>query len=127
MAYPKQFLTITNFELAFTRVIRGQNKEYKTFFRHLYPSYQLALRENLKDLIENIRRGRYSATRAQCVFQPKKSGVLRPLRLLGLEDQIVYQAIANVIAVAFRPVQDKFALKKFLRGRSADLAELIVA
>jgi hypothetical protein len=112
VAYPKQFIALSNFELAFTRIVQGQNKEYKNFFRHLFSSYQLGLRDSLEDLIDRIRRGQYKPADATCVFKPKRSGVLRPLRLLNLEDQIVYQAIANVIATAFRPVQDKFALKR---------------
>jgi hypothetical protein len=112
MAFPHNFISMVNFDLAFTRVVRGQNKEYKNLFRHLYPSYQLGLRENLQDLISDIKAGRYEASPATVVFQPKKSGILRPLRLLTLQDQIVYQAIANVIAVAFKPEQDKHAGKR---------------
>jgi hypothetical protein len=109
MAYPRRFISTGNFDLAFTRVVRGQNKEYKTLFRHLYPSYRLGLGENLQDLIADIKTGRYEPSPATVVFQPKQSGILRPLRLLTLQDQIVYQAIANVIAVAFKPEQDKHA------------------
>lgn len=112
MAFPHNFISMANFELAFTRVVRGQNKEYKNLFRHLFPSYQLGLRENLQDLISDIKTGRYQPSPATVVFQPKKSGILRPLRLLTLQDQIVYQAIANVIAIAFKPEQDKHAGKR---------------
>lgn len=112
MTFPHRFTSIANFELAFTRIVRGQNKEYKTFFRHLYPSYQLSLRDNLEDLVDDIKRGRYEPSSATCIYQPKKSGVLRPLRLLTLQDQIVYQAIANVIAIAYQPIQDKLAFKR---------------
>jgi hypothetical protein len=112
MAYPHSFISMANLDLAFTRVVRGQNKEYKKLFRHLYQSYQLGLQENLQDLINDIKLGRYEPSPATVVFQPKKSGILRPLRLLTLQDQIVYQAIANVIAVAFKPEQDKHAGKR---------------
>src|ERR1035438_3018065 len=99
MAFPHSFISMANFELAFTRVVRGQNKEYKNLFRHLYPSYQLGLHDNLQDLIDDIKHGHYKPSPATVVFQPKKSGILRPLRLLTLQDQIVYQAIANVIEI----------------------------
>lgn len=112
MAYPHSFISVGNFELAFARIVRGQNKEYKNLFRHLYSSYQLGLRENLLHLINDIKAGRYQPSPATVVFQPKKSGILRPLRLLTLQDQIVYQAIANVIAVAFKTEQDKHAGKR---------------
>jgi hypothetical protein len=112
MAYPHGFISMANFKLAFTRVVRGQNKEYKNLFRHLYPSYQLGLQENLQDLINDIKSGRYQPSPATVVFQPKKTGILRPLRLLTLQDQIVYQAIANGFAVA--PADDFGAIESAL-------------
>src|ERR1700730_2811336 len=112
MASRQQFASLSNFTLAFQRVVRGQNREYKAFFRHLFPSYQIALKENLEDLLEDVRRGSYRPSPATCIFQPKKSGILRPLRLLALQDQIVYQAIANVLANAFRRDQEEHGLRK---------------
>ena len=110
MALPTKFTNLANFELAFERLVRGQNRDYKAFTRHLYSSYQLSRRENLEDLINDIKAGRYQPSAATSVYQPKKSGVLRPLRILTLQDQIVYQALANVIADAFRADQQKHAL-----------------
>jgi hypothetical protein len=112
VSYSRSFISLLNFELAFKRVVRGQNKEYKNLFRHLYPSYQLGLSDNLEDLIDDIKRGHYEPSAAPPVYLPKKNGILRPLRLLKLQDQIVYQAIANVIARAFKPEQDKHAQKR---------------
>lgn len=110
MPLPNRFLALRNFELAFNRLIRGQNRDYKSFFRHLYPSYQLALRENLEDMIDDLKTGKYRPSPATSIYQPKKSGILRPLRLLNLQDQIVYQALANIIAEAFHSLQSKNAL-----------------
>ena len=112
MALPRPFLSYGNFELAFTRLVRSGNKEYKQFYRYLFPSYNLALRENLTDLIEDIKRGSYKPDPVTIIFQPKKSGVLRPLTLLSLRDLIVYQALGNFLAEAFEETQDKFALKR---------------
>jgi hypothetical protein len=112
MDLPRDFLRYDNFELAFTRVVRGGNEEYKTFYRHLFPSFNLALRENLKDLIEELRRGTFEPERPTVVYQPKKSGILRPLTLLSLRDLIVYQAIVNRTAVSFADEQANYAFKK---------------
>lgn len=112
MGFSQRFISLSNFELAFERIVRGQNKDYKAFFQHLFPSYQVGLKDNLKDLISDIKRGRYDPSPSSVVFQPKKTGILRPLRLLTLQDQVVYQAVANVIAMAFKPEQDKYALKR---------------
>jgi hypothetical protein len=111
-SYPREFLRITNFELAFTRIVRGGNKEYKQFYRHLFPSYGLALQQNLQALVDQLKTGTYTAKPPTVVYQPKKSGILRPLTLLSLEDLIVYQSIANVVASKFESDQGKYALKK---------------
>jgi hypothetical protein len=46
------------------------------------------------------------------VYVPKASGVLRPLTLLCIADQIVYQALVNVIASLFQADQAKLADKR---------------
>jgi hypothetical protein len=112
MAYPKTFLSLDNFRLAFARVVRGTNKDYKAYYRHLFPSYDLGLEENLKDLTDDIRRGRYQASHGVVVYQPKKSGILRPLTLLTLQDLIVYQALMNHVAARFENDQAVYALKR---------------
>lgn len=112
MGYPRKFTKYRNFEIAFLQIARGGNKEYKKFYRHLFPSYNLALKENLDDLIQDIRKGTFEPTTPALVFLPKKSGILRPISLLSLHDLIVYQAIVNVIADKFKEEQNKYALKK---------------
>ncbi len=112
MAYPRQFLSRSNFIIAFERIVRGGNKEYKQFYRHLYPSYNLSLQENLDDLIHDIKSGTYKPSKPTIVFQPKKTLILRPLALLSLTDLIVYQAIINYIANKFESEQTKYAFSR---------------
>jgi RNA-directed DNA polymerase len=112
MSLPSSFLNIANFTLAFQRIVRGGNNEYKQFYRHLFTSYDLALEENLRDVIDDIKRGTYEPQHPNVVYQPKKSGVLRPLAILSLRDLIVYQAIVNRIAAAFEKDQHKHGLKR---------------
>lgn len=123
MALPREFLSYNNFELAFLRIVRGSNKVYKQFYRYSFQSYNLALEQNLKDLIQDVKTGVYEASKTTVVFQPKKSGVLRPLTLLAFRDLIVYQALVNIIATKFESVQKQYALKKsfgnFYAGRSS--------
>ena len=112
MAFPKTFLSRDNFRLAFTRVVRGANKDYKAYYRHLFPSYDLGLEDNLNDLLDDIRRGRYFARHGVVVHQPKRNGILRPLTLLSLQDVIVYQALMNYVAAQFEKDQLAYALKR---------------
>jgi hypothetical protein len=55
--YPKEFLSYRNFQLAWERIRRGLNVQYKRFFSHLYPSYQFAHPAILTDLMANLRSG----------------------------------------------------------------------
>ena len=45
---------------------------------------------------------RYQVTHASKVLIPKQSGLLRPITLLTVEDQIVYQSCVNLIADALK-------------------------
>lgn len=112
MGYPAAFLNRDNFALAFHRVVRGGNKDYKNFYRHLFPSFNLALEENLADLVNDIKIGRFQPSDPEVIYQPKKTGVLRPLALLTLRDLVLYQAILNVVAPAFQREQEKHAFKQ---------------
>ncbi len=112
MAYPTKFLNLANFELAFTRVANAGNFAYKLFYRHLIGSYQLGRRENLLDLIEDVREGTYQPGSPLVVYLPKESGVLRPITILSLNDLILYQAIMNYVALKMATSQRKYALAK---------------
>lgn len=112
MSLPRAFLNRANFERAFNRIVRGMNRDYKQFYRHLFQSYKLSLRYNIDDLIKDIKKGLYSPSQPTIVFLPKKSGILRPLTLLQFRDLIVYQAIVNVIADQMESLQQQYAYTK---------------
>lgn len=76
---------------------------YKNFFRSLYSNYSVADTARLSDLRNRLTRGVYEPADACKVFQPKPSGLLRPLTLLTVEDQVVYQAMINVVADRLHP------------------------
>jgi hypothetical protein len=70
------------------------------------------LNEYNKELIASIAQGSYRPASSTLVFQPKASGILRPLTLLSFRDLVVYQAIVNVIADKMKPEQDQYANTK---------------
>lgn len=72
--------------------------QYKNYFRDVYTAYAISLDKNLEDLNKRLMAGTYHPSKPVKVYYPKKSGVLRPFTLLAIEDQIVYQAFANIIA-----------------------------
>src|SRR5258708_2972037 len=112
MRLPSKFLSYQNFALAYARIVRGSNKDYKRFYKHQFPSYGLSYKENLLEIIDEIKLGTYEPNAPEVVFQPKKSGILRPITVLSLRDLIVYQAFANYIADKFQSTQEKYALKR---------------
>ncbi len=71
---------------------------YKSYFRDSYDAFAIASDTHLKWIRAEGLKDRYEVSHASKVLLPKPSGVLRPITLLKVEDQIVYQAIVNLIA-----------------------------
>ena len=86
-----------NLELAWRRITTGRNLQYKRIYRPLYYAYEVAHKENLKYLHERLL-GNWKPNSPDRIYIPKPSGLQRPLTLLGIEDQIVFQAVANAFA-----------------------------
>ncbi len=59
--------------------------------------YGKKLEENLSDLHERVKSGRYRATPSKRVWIPKADGSKRPIGILCLEDKIVQQAVTTVL------------------------------
>jgi hypothetical protein len=114
MALPHEFLDLANFQLAWERVLRGSNTQYKRFYAHLFPSYNIASDAYLQDLVSRIRQGHYQPTKALTVYIPKPTRILRPITLLSLNDQVLYQAIANYIANRFfKSLRPQYGVRAF--------------
>jgi len=87
-----------NLELAWRRLNTASNLQYKRFFRGLYYAYEIAVEGNLKDLQTRLRGGSYIPSPATRIYLPKPSGLQRPITLLSIEDQVVWQGVANIFA-----------------------------
>ncbi|MEI7837598.1 MAG: RNA-directed DNA polymerase, partial [Planctomycetota bacterium] len=92
-----------NLRRAWRWVCSNPDARFKDHFRDLYTAYAIADDTLLADLQDRLKRQIYTPTQACKVFLPKPSGVLRPYTLLGVEDQIAYQAMVNVIAERLLP------------------------
>lgn len=110
--------TKKNLELAWRRITTGGNGQYKNLYRGLYHAYEIALRDNLKDLRQRLLGGAYQPSSPERMYVPKASGLHRPITLLCLEDQIVLQAFANLAAQrvykARAPLQSKVVFSNIL-------------
>lgn len=81
----------------------GSNAQFKNYFRHIYRTYSLSHEARLRDLRSRLVSHTYFRSPAMKVYVPKKSGILRPLTLLCVEDQIVYQSLVNIVATKLVP------------------------
>jgi retron-type reverse transcriptase len=76
---------------------------YKAFFRDSYAAFAISSDTALRQLMNDGISNRYVPNHASKVMVPKPSGTLRPLTLLTIEDQIVYQACVNTISDLLKP------------------------
>lgn len=94
---------LKNLRRAYQWLQTNPNKTYHAFFQDSYDAFALSSDTFLKRIRKEGLTHRYIPAHAAKVMIPKPSGTLRPITLLTVEDQVVYQAIVNVIAEALRP------------------------
>lgn len=93
-----QVYDLRNLVRAYRWVLSSPDARYKNFFREDYAAYALATDLNLRILNRQIKNRRFMPSHASKVYLPKASGILRPLSLLTVNDQIAYQACVNIVA-----------------------------
>ena len=98
-----QFRHPDNLQRAWRWIRSNPDATYKSYFRALYQHFAVAEKALLDDLSDRLRRDIYEPEPSCKIFQPKPSGILRPISLLSVEDQIVYQAAVNLIAEKLYP------------------------
>ena len=95
----------SNLTLAYTRLLTNPESTYKNFFRDTYSIYGMASEKNIALLQKSVKAG-YLPTQSIRVFMPKANGLNRMYTLLSIEDQIVYQAYANILAKSLTSIQE---------------------
>lgn len=102
----------SNLLRAWEWILHNPEAWYKNYFRHIYSAYSMATQENLVHLSKRLNEDTFRPTEGIKLYKPKSSGVLRPVTLLGVEDQIVYQALTNVIAEQMKSKVKRYYNKK---------------
>jgi hypothetical protein len=114
MPFPKSAARLENLQRAWQWIRSNPDRTYKSHFREVYSAYATADGALLKHLKNRLDRSIFEPSDACKLFLPKPSGILRPYTLLGIEDQIVYQAMANVVAERLHPrVRGKYNRQVF--------------
>lgn len=106
----ESLVSVQNLRLAWRRINTGRNLQHKRFFRDFYLVYETALDHNLQSLRKQLLANAWSPSHAQRIYVPKPSGLQRPISLLGLEDQILLQAVANICARKVATMRKKVEL-----------------
>lgn len=114
MPFPKPAARLENLQRAWRWIRSNPDRAYKSHFRELYSAYATCDDALLRHLKDRLDRGIFEPSDACKLFLPKSSGILRPYTLLGIEDQIVYQAMANIVAERLYPcVRGKYNRQVF--------------
>lgn len=93
----ESLISKNNLELAWRRISTGTSPAYKRYYRQVYLAYEFGLDDNLKRLHMSLKGG-WVPTPPLREYTPKPSGLQRPLSLMAVEDQIVYQSVVNAFA-----------------------------
>ena len=93
---------LENLRRAYRWIMSNPDAQYKSYFRDFYDAFAIASDTHLKWICQEGLKERYQVSHASKLLLPKPSGTLRPITLLTVEDQIVYQAYVNLIADALK-------------------------
>ena len=121
----QSLISIQNLKLAWRRINTGQNFQYKRFFRQSYLVYEGAVDKHIKQLHDDLRAKAWEPSCATKLYIPKPSGLHRPISLLGIEDQILLQAIANLFARNLYQKRRKVELKTVFSNKLSDTKDSI--
>jgi hypothetical protein len=92
------FLSEDNFKLAYIRIKTATKSAYKEFYYDDFNYFESAFFDNISTLIDLIREDLYVPSSCEKYYMPKRKNLARPITMLSLIDQIVYQSLANIIA-----------------------------
>src|ERR1700704_684339 len=94
----KRLVSVDNLTLAWNRVSTAANLSYNRFFRQAFYAYEFASTQNIQDLHARLTGASFEPVSPSRLFVPKGAGLNRSITLLHVEDQILLQAIANILA-----------------------------
>lgn len=112
----KSFRTKDNLRKAWKWLKSNPDRIIKDSYgmRKMYHDFTVTEDVFIDEIYTELRDGTYTPTPACKVYLPKPSGGLRPYSLLIIKDQIVYQALVNIIAEQLYPkIKNRYYKKVF--------------
>lgn len=103
MTAMSEFFDRQNLERAWRWIRSNPDHNYKRHCGELYTRFALADDLLIDELRQRLQRRFYEPDHSCKLLIPKKSGILRPYTILTVQDQIVYQALVNVVAERLGP------------------------
>ena len=103
-----QFISCENFRLAYVRLKTVTRNTYKEFYFEDFRIFEAYFDLNIEELLHQVQEGIYEPSSSERYYMPKKKNLARPITMITLIDQIVYQAIANVIADVMHPSMSRY-------------------
>lgn len=114
MSALSEFHERENLERAWKWLRSNPDPTYKRYCADQYSRFAIADDLLIDDLHDRLRRGIYEPRHACKIMMPKRSGILRPYTVLTVEDQLVYQGMANVIAERLAPkIRNRYFVQVF--------------
>lgn len=92
-----------NLNRAWRWISNNPDRLYKDICRPSYADYSTCITNVLSDVRDRGLRGLYEPSLARKIQLPKAKELSRTYSVLTLEDQLVYQAMVNVVAERFAP------------------------
>ncbi|MEL6439439.1 MAG: reverse transcriptase domain-containing protein [Cyanobacteria bacterium J06621_8] len=93
----KDLADYDNLYLAWKRIQTSTEARYKYLCKKSFDAFSWSLETNLKLLSSEIINRVYQPSRTSKFYLPKISGLVRPITVLNIKDQIFYQALVNLI------------------------------
>ena len=93
----KQLADYENLYLAWKRIQTSTSPKYKYLLKESLDAFSWSLENNLRLLSSEIVHRIYEPSKTSKFYLPKKSGLVRPITLLNVRDQIFYQALVKLI------------------------------
>ena len=109
-----EFLDRQNLERAWRWVRNNPDPMYRRYCAEMHSRFALADDLLIDELQQRLQRRFYEPDHSCKLLIPKRSGILRPYTILTTQDQIVYQALVNVVAERLaRKIRSRYMRQTF--------------